>query len=849
MDKPNKNKALEQYFVSGETSMEKREYITGSAQENVINEEEEDNSKYVMSDKDENNLNKILKEGKDPKSLSIQGLETINSGNQIENMPLQINNEELYKFNNNNGNGNINNMIINSSRSEHSKNSEDNSIDNYIKMENLYLQDGKCNTTNSNLNNQELFKERVMNDPKRHMDFLARNEEKLKFLQKEMQKNLNESNNEENEILEENPMSNQINISAEGQNIINNNENEIESINEQFEVEEEVQQKSSNETPNLTAQNVNITNTNTNTNLPEPGTPNEWSPSNNYDLMCAEYKQTLRNERENKLKEQLREKLKPKIIKEIYNKEYNFIAQEIKKEIEVELGEELTKKNIEEINFAKKRQMYLQKVKEEEAEKEVRQKCQEELEEDLKRELNLKEKELKLRYMQRFEAYKKKLEKELNEDYIKKKNQMTKEIDEIKSQIYRSKCSENLKVNKINAMKRNINQYHEKNMKDAQQVEKIMNSQENNQTNENYLTNNTNTNDFPIPGTNPNMPPDNDYQFEGDGLAQIYQKLAKEKATPTLGSGEKSKSFISNKVNNSVNIAEINKKMKSQNEELINKSMAVKASRQINKGEPGNINISQSFNQKPKQRLKNDPSVESKDPKKNPQPQKQVDQMETQTTQQGGPVQFNNRVIVKNNGLDQSHTFYSIQLDQSIPTTVSEFGKYLIAHIEKEENYRILFQSEIRKIKMGIKRIFSAEKSTDHCLTDYMLELWEKLEISFITRYQILKQMLKLKALELYSFLDRETEYLTEYYQISEEIFKMIKQRESIKLKLQTKLNRNEILPDDRNGLDEITKDIEERIKNFKITYKNLDIVWKGIRYEWFMNYENWFYEMEMKKN
>ena len=151
--------------------------------------------------------------------------------------------------------------------------------------------------------------------------------------------------------------------------------------------------------------------------------------------------------------------------------------------------------------------------------------------------------------------------------------------------------------------------------------------------------------------------------------------------------------------------------------------------------------------------------------------------------------------------------------------------------------------------KMGIKRIFSAEKSTDHCLTDYMLELWEKLEISFITRYQILKQMLKLKALELYSFLDRETEYLTEYYQISEEIFKMIKQRESIKLKLQTKLNRNEILPDDRNGLDEITKDIEERIKNFKITYKNLDIVWKGIRYEWFMNYENWFYEMEMKKN
>ena len=61
--------------------------------------------------------------------------------------------------------------------------------------------------------------------------------------------------------------------------------------------------------------------------------------------------------------------------------------------------------------------------------------------------------------------------------------------------------------------------------------------------------------------------------------------------------------------------------------------------------------------------------------------------------------------------------------------------------------------------------------------------------------------------------MDKETEYLTEYYQITEEIFKMIKQRESIKSKLQTKLNRNELLPDDKNGFDDITKEVADKIK------------------------------------
>ena len=38
-----------------------------------------------------------------------------------------------------------------------------------------------------------------------------------------------------------------------------------------------------------------------------------------------------------------------------------------------------------------------------------------------------------------------------------------------------------------------------------------------------------------------------------------------------------------------------------------------------------------------------------------------------------------------------------------------------------------------------------------------MLELWDKLDNSYYTRYQILKQLIKLNQINLYSFLDIET--------------------------------------------------------------------------------------------
>ena len=97
---------------------------------------------------------------------------------------------------------------------------------------------------------------------------------------------------------------------------------------------------------------------------------------------------------------------------------------------------------------------------------------------------------------------------------------------------------------------------------------------------------------------------------------------------------------------------------------------------------------------------------------------------------------------------------------------------------------------------------------------------------------------------------ETNTEYLTNYFQISEKIFEGIKKRENIKAKLQAKNNRNEaIMQVDRDKLDEVTQILEEDIKMFKDKYDGMNIVWKGIYYEWFMNYEKWFYEMEIRND
>jgi hypothetical protein len=142
-----------------------------------------------------------------------------------------------------------------------------------------------------------------------------------------------------------------------------------------------------------------------------------------------------------------------------------------------------------------------------------------------------------------------------------------------------------------------------------------------------------------------------------------------------------------------------------------------------------------------------------------------------------------------NNEIDQN--FLSLKVDSNIPSDLFQFGKYLIKYIEQEENYRLLFDKEYKKLKQKIKTTFEKENTSDHCLLDYLFELWDKLDISYVNRYKILSELSRLNSRAIYKTLDRETEALTDYYQRTNTIFQLIKDREKLKVRLQNKSNKS----------------------------------------------------------
>ena len=458
-------------------------------------------------------------------------------------------------------------------------------------------------------------------------------------------------------------------------------------------------------------------------------------------------------------------------------------------------------------------------------------------------------------------------------------------------------------MNKINNLKKNIKLYHEENLKGEEIIEKILNNE--NQITQNEKINNKETNDIEINNLNSekklneeenydeekinneielyndnnnneinnNSNENIDNNDENENYNENYKNENINKynneSEEKINLGEKL-SFDKNSNNNSTNLLEINEKMKlnndrnSENNNLINSQTKNKedkklienlSNKNINNPNSRNIEKSDSFSKLNIQlnpKTKNSKKQKQKIIKQN----QKNDNLNKDLKQEIKNNQKLENEIIKNKfwnyqnqnnkkkEQNSNNIFYSIQIDKKIPNSFSEFGKYLITHIEKEENYRILYQSEIKQLKLKIKKIFSDSKTTDHCLLDYMLELWEKLDVSYFTRYQILKQLIKLPQLNLYSFLDRETEYLTNYFQITENIYNQIKKRESLKSKLQTKLNRNELNDSDKEELNESSNNLIINIRNFKDQFKGLDIIWKGMRYEWFMNYENYFYKI-----
>ena len=855
-------------------------------------DEEQNNNDY---DEEKMNIKNYLKDKIEEENIETDENNEKENNNNINNvnfdMKERINLTETYGNNDPNIKTNLTQVqITNSSISKGLKNvminstkssieSLGNSIDNYIKMENLYLQDGKINTTTTNFD--------VSNT-----NNLTTNNNNNNISLKNSKNSYNKSNEMRNEHLQKKPKQ-----KTEEEDIINNINNIKEEGNNNQKINE-INIDINDNKENIIDTNLNI----------------------NYGDLISEYQQKLREERANELKQKAKNKLRPKLYNEIFKKEYNNIVNKIYQELENQLKDELDKKMTDELNYIKKKENFNQKIKMEQIDNEVKEKVKNEFEEELNKELSLKEKEIKIKYNQKLENFKKKFRNELNEEYEKKKREMKNQLNDIKSKIYRSRCSEKVKINKINKMKKNIGDYNKKNNVGIKKIDKILGNEsdeeennpnqkegiddllpfsikdkfnnyeenqyndreydfyyDNNQNNEikadknkNHLNNNDNFNNDE----------QNNYNYNNSNNNFAFNQLDNDNKNSLKGRKIE---------NNSVNLAELNKRIKESTDKISKNNFIDNEQRKEQKLQQfeydANIedinDIIYNYPQDENQEIIYDNKEENEIKDLNKNLRNKTDK-ESNIKQQSNNIKqiyskpkadnktnFNyqnniNQHINNYSNLNKykkreminktyndfefdknNNIFYSLQISPNIPTNISDFGKFLISHIEKEDNYKTLLYRELKSFKLKIKKIFS--NSSDHCLTDYLLDIWEKIDVSFFIRYQILKNIVKLNANDLYMFLDRETEYLTNYFQISENIFENIKKRENIKAKLQAKSNRNEtILQTDRDKLDEITQILEQDIKMFKEKYEGMNIVWKGIYYEWFMNYEKWFYEMEI---
>ena len=751
----NSQSDLAQFYINTNSDNVNNKYI--SSEEKNIN-----NINNNIIGTIDNNYSEIKEEEFEESPTKIK---TINQNSrhisEIENLPLKINSKKEKEKDN------INNLIINDSIS---KSPDDSAIEHYMKMENLYLQDGKVNTTLTNniYSSNNTVKNSTPNflETKRNSEIIQLNEEKLKNLVKKI------NNHEDIKNFEINDNS-EINISS--------NKEYSESYKE-YNQEYEIRQK-------------------------------------------------IRNEKQNKIREEISNELRPKLFNEIYQKQYMNIFNIIKNEIEKELKDDLNSYFNDEINEFKKKQNIILMEKEAIIGNNMREQCENEMEIELFREIDLKEREYNLKFNKAIESFKKKIENDFNKKYEKKKQDLTKEINEIKSEIYRAKSNEKLKINKINTLKNNIKLYNEQNHKIIESLDKLFTNKDlDNINNPSYSNRNRNNKNLNVKKENFNKDLKNDNSYSND--MNNTNKLNKSKNIDDLliNSFDSNKFLARNSSINSVNLKEINQQIRLNTgkscKNLMNRKYLNNDSSNILLKNYEPINEDNPINLK-KEIINNNNNIVSNNEENN---LKSFLNISTKNNNQIYPIQ---------------NLFYSIQIENNIPMSVSAFGEYLMQHIQKEEEYKNLYNNEFDSFYNQIIQILNSGNTEKDILINNMIDLWNKLQISYYTRYQIMKQLIKLHPSNLNSFLERENEYLNYYYQITEKIFRWIQNRENLKLKLQTQLNNDELNDNDTNEFNDMTNLLDDLIEQFKLKYKNLDIIWKGLRYQWFMNYENWFYDME----
>ena len=456
-------------------------------------------------------------------------------------------------------------------------------------------------------------------------------------------------------------------------------------------------------------------------------------------------KAKVRQEYEDQIKAQLKKDLRKKVEKDIYDREYETIKKDVQVRFQIEMQNELQTFKVNQLTDLSNR--FNNFISYSNIEEILEQEISSKLEKEMQMILNRKEKDLRATYLKRKDAYDKNIKSDIDKEYKKKNKELQDDIKEAKSSLFRMQCSEKLKMQKISEIKEEI-----KKKEDTKiyQVEKIEKNIIKNQNNYNHKSGHSALNTPLNKINNKSILVKEEYKKE-PLIHQHYTQI-------TDFDDENKVATTINHINDIENQErEVNQfgiylmNLENQNQNLNQKEKKNLSINQINlnikkidcQDKPIKSNSKSLFKITKTDNILDITTTEKFSISKNDKDkEKRIIQRE-----------IKNELLNENFSIDKSHqngkTFLfkdsqSLKFKLEGNLNFENFGNKISKHISNEENYKMLFNKEIKILKRKLKEIFLNSGKSDHCLTDFMIEQWEKLEVAYENRYKILSQLTRL---------------------------------------------------------------------------------------------------------
>ena len=103
---------------------------------------------------------------------------------------------------------------------------------------------------------------------------------------------------------------------------------------------------------------------------------------------------------------------------------------------------------------------------------------------------------------------------------------------------------------------------------------------------------------------------------------------------------------------------------------------------------------------------------------------------------------YNNSNIDIVNYLDIDNDCFSLKAKQlNLPSDFEHFGKFLHEYIKSQEDYKQKYLDQVSTFKAKICSLLTKNKVNDRFLPDYLIELWQKIDVNYSTRFLILEEL------------------------------------------------------------------------------------------------------------